>query len=391
VEEAQPGVRLAVNVSGLSRSDIERGQVLTPAGWLPTTMRVDARFRMVKNAPHSLRHNEGVTFHIFTSESPARVRLLDADRLTPGNEGWVQMLLSNPLPMVKGDFFVIRSAEDTLGGGQVVDPNPRRRHRRFSTEVVERLMTLDEGTGEDILLSVADQWGPCGATALSRRSNLPVEEVMERVGRLEEDGDMVVLGDLAGDSDAVVYSTQGWNILKSKVALALQRHHNQFPLRRGAPTQEIRSRLEVPQPVFLKAVARLTSEGFLAEDRTSIRLPDHEVSLTPQMEQQAAAYVKSLEDEPYSPPSDQRLDPELLTVLVEDGKVVKVNESIVFSSSAYRDMSDRVVERLKSNGSITVAEARTMFNTSRKYILPFLEYLDQQQITRRVGDDRVLR
>ena len=143
--------------------------------------------------------------------------------------------------------------------------------------------------------------------------------------------------------------------------------------------------------MFLKVVARLTSEGYLAEDRTSIRLPDHEVSLTPQMEQQAAAYVKSLEDEPYSPPSDQRLDPELLTVLVEDGKVVKVNESIVFSSSAYRDMSDKVVERLKSNGSITVAEARTMFNTSRKYILPFLEYLDQQQITRRVGDDRVLR
>ena len=391
VEEAQPGVRLAVNLSGLSRSDIERGQVLTPAGWLPTTMRVDARFRMVKNAPHPLRHNEGVTFHIFTSESPARVRLLDADRLTPGNEGWVQVLLSNPLPMVKGDFFVIRSAEDTLGGGQVVDPNPRRRHRRFSNEVVERLMTLDEGTGEDILLSVADQWGPCGATALSRRSNLPVEEVMERVGKLEEDGDVVVLGDLANDSDAVVYSTQGWNILKSKVALALQRHHNQFPLRRGAPTQEIRSRLEVPQPVFLKVVARLTSEGFLAEGRTSLRLPDHEVSLTPQMEQQAAAYVKSLEDEPYSPPSDQRLDPELLTVLVEDGKVVKVNESIVFSSSAYRDMSDRVVEHLKSNGSITVAEARTMFNTSRKYILPFLEYLDQQQITRRVGDDRVLR
>ena len=125
VEEAQPGVRLAVNLSGLSRSDIDRGQVLTPAGWLPTTMRVDARFRMVKNAPHPLRHNEGVTFHIFTSESPARVRLLDADRLTPGNEGWVQVLLSNPLPMVKGDFFVIRSAEDTLGGGQVVDPESK--------------------------------------------------------------------------------------------------------------------------------------------------------------------------------------------------------------------------------------------------------------------------
>ncbi len=391
VDQAQPGVRLAVNVSGLSRNDIERGQVLTPAGWLSTTQRLDARFRMVKNAPHSLRHNEGVTFHIFTSESPARVRLLDADRLTPGTEGWVQVLLTNPLPMVKGDFFVIRSAEDTLGGGQVVDPNPRRRHRRFSPELVERLMTLDEGTGEDVLLTVADQWGPCDSTVLSRRSNLPAEEVLERVKRLEEDGDVVVLGDLASEADALVYSTQGWNILKSKTALALQAHHNQFPLRRGAPAQEVRSRLDVPQPVFLRVIARLSAEGFLIEDRTYLRLPDHEISLTPQMERQAADYVRSLESDPYSPPTDQRIDQELLTVLVDDGRVVKVNESIVFAASAYRDMSDKVVSHLQTNGSITVAEGRNMFNTSRKYILPFLEYLDQQHITRRVGDDRVLR
>ena len=391
VEEAQPGVRLAVNLSGLSRSDIERGQVLTPAGWLSTTQRLDARFRMVKNSPHSLRHNEGVTFHIFTSESPARVRLLDADRLAPGSDGWVQVLLTNPLPMVKGDFFVIRSAEDTLGGGQVVDPNPRRRHRRFSTELVERLMTLDEGTGEDVLLTVADQWGPCDATVLSRRSNLPVEEVLERVKRLEDDGDVVVLGDLAAEQDAVVYSTQGWNVLKSKTALALQTYHNQFPLRRGSPAQEVRSRLDVPQPVFLRVIGRLSAEGFLVEDRTYLRLPDHEVSLTPQMERQAAEYVRSLEGDPYSPPTDQRIDQELLTVLVDDGKVVKVNESIVFSASAYRGMSEKVVSHLRANGSITVAEARNLFNTSRKYILPFLEYLDQQHITRRVGDDRVLR
>ena len=391
VEEAQPGVRLAVNLSGLSRNDIERGQVLTPAGWLATTQRLDARFRMVKNAPHSLRHNEGVTFHIFTSESPARVRLLDADRLTPGTEGWVQVLLTNALPMVKGDFFVIRSAEDTLGGGQVVDPNPRRRHRRFSPELVERLTTLDEGTGEDVLLTVADQWGPCDATVLSRRSNLPVEEVLERVKRLEEDGDVVVLGDLAAESEAVVYSTQGWNILRSKTALALQAYHNQFPLRRGSPAQEVRSRLDVPQPVFLRVIARLSAEGFLVEERTYLRLPDHAISLTPQMERQAAEYVRSLESDPYSPPTDQRIDQELLTVLVDDGKVVRVNESIVFSASAYQDMSEKVVSHLQANGSVTVAEARNMFNTSRKYILPFLEYLDQQHITRRVGDDRVLR
>ena len=145
VDSTGPGVRLAVNLSGISRDDIQRGEILTVPGWLRPAYRVDARLRMVDGAPHALKHNEGVTFHIFTSEAPARVRLLDADTLTAGSEGWVQLLLAEPLPVVKGDYFVIRSAEDTLGGGQVVDPNPRRRHRRFDTGVVERLMMLDQG------------------------------------------------------------------------------------------------------------------------------------------------------------------------------------------------------------------------------------------------------
>ena len=391
VDHTQPGVRLAVNISGLSRADIKRGEILTSPGWLRPTQRLDARLRMVKGAPHSLRHNEGVTFHLFTSETTARVRLLDADRLAPGSEGWVQILLGEDLPMVKGDFFVIRSAEDTLGGGQVVDPNPRRRHRRFNTELLERLMMLDQGSGEDILLSVAEQWGPCDLTTLSRRSNLPQSEVLERIEQLAANEDVVVLGELGSDNDAAVYSTQGWNILKSKVFVALQTYHKQYPLRRGAPVQEVRSRLGLSQPVFTRASSRLISEGYLVESGQSLKLPDHETALTPQMQQQVEGFLADLERDPYSPASDQPLEPELLAALIDEGKVVKVNESVVFALSAYQDMNGKIVAHLKENGSITVAEARTMFNSSRKYVLPLLEYLDQQHITRRVGDQRVLR
>jgi selenocysteine-specific elongation factor len=346
---------------------------------------------MVKRASHSLRHNEGVTFHLFTSETTARVRLLDADRLAADAEGWVQILLDEAIPMVKGDFFVIRSSEDTLGGGQVVEPNPRRRHRRFDPTVIERLMTLDQGTDEDVLISVADQWGPCNLTTLSQRSNLPSEEVLERIAPLAANGDVVILGDPAADSDWIAYSAQGWNILKSKISIALQAYHNQYPLRRGAPTQEIRSRLGLSQPVYLRVSARLTQEGQVHEEGQYLRLPDHQVAFTPEMEQQAAAYLRTLEQEPYSPPTDQPIDPELLAALVDGGRVVKVNESVVFAASAYQEIKDRVTAHLQAQGSITVAEARTMFDTSRKYILPLLEYLDQQRITRRVGDERVLR
>ena len=391
VDATDPGVRLAVNLSGLSKNEVERGEILTIPGWLKPTRRLDARLRMVKNAPHPLKHNQGVTFHLFTSEASARIRLLDANGLVAGQEGWVQILLEEPLPVVKGDFFVIRSSEDTLGGGQIVDPNPRRRYRRFDDDVVERMMTLDQGSGEDIIISVAEQWGPCDLTALSQRSNLSREEVSYRVAELTEDGHLISLGDFSNDGDAVVYSAQGWAVIRSKITSALQLYHTQYPLRQGVPTQEIRSRLDLSQPVYQRALVKLVEEGVVVDERQSLRLPDHEISLTPKMDQEASEYLDSLRKNPYSPPSDQKINPELLGVLVDQDKVVRVGDGVIFDAAVYREMTGRIVQHLKEHGNITVAEARTMFNTSRKYILPLLEHMDQQQITRRTGDERILR
>ena len=391
VDATDPGVRLAVNLSGLSKNEVERGEILTIPGWLKPTRRLDARLRMVKNAPHPLKHNQGVTFHLFTSEASARIRLLDANGLVAGQEGWVQILLEEPLPVVKGDFFVIRSSEDTLGGGQIVDPNPRRRYRRFDDDVVERMMTLDQGSGEDIIISVAEQWGPCDLTALSQRSNLSREDVSYRVAELTEDGHLISLGDFSNDGDAVVYSAQGWAIIRSKITSALQLYHTQYPLRQGVPTQEIRSRLDLSQPVYQRALVKLVEEGVVVDERQSLRLPDHEISLTPKMDQEASEYLDSLRKNPYSPPSDQKINPELLGVLVDQDKVVRVGDGVIFDAVVYREMTGRIVQHLKDHGNITVAEARTMFNTSRKYILPLLEHMDPQQITRRTGDERILR
>ena len=391
VDSTDPGVRLAVNLSGVPRQDVTRGEIITVPGWLTATRRLDARLRMVKRAPHPLRHNHGVTFHLFTSETTARVRLLDTDKLEPDTEGWVQILLDESIPVVKGDFFVIRSAEETLGGGQIVEPYPRRRHRRFDSNVLEQLMILDQGSGEDILVSVADQWGPCTLDNLSQRSNLAKEEIIDRISKLERNNLMIILGDLSSENDAVVYSAQGWTILASKIRAILQSYHNQYPLRKGAPTQELRSRLDIQQQVYLKVLGRLVEDSVIEEKDQYVHLPDHLVVLSPDMEIKSESYLKILEEDLYSPPTDQAPDPELLAAMVEMGKVVKVNESVVFSALAYDQLVENIKNHIVSQGSITVADARTMFNTSRKYILPLLEYLDQQRITQRIGDERVLR
>ena len=391
LDDAAPGVRLALNLSGISRDEVLRGEVLTNPGWLRPTRRFDANLRMVKGAPHALKHNEGVTFHLFTSETTGRVRLLDADRLQPGNEGWVQVLLDEPIPMVKGDFFVLRSSEDTLGGGQIADPNPVRRHRRFAPDVLERLTMLDAGASEDVIFTVADQMGPCDLRTLSQRSNLSDEEVLDRLVALVESGDVVALGEMGAQNDAVVYSLRGWDILRNQAQISLQAYHNQYPLRRGAPPQELRSRLKVSQPVYLRAAARLADEGVVVDDDGLVRAPDHQVQLNDQQNADVAAYLSELAAEPWSPPTDRPVDPELLAYLQEKGDVVRVNETVVFTTEAYDDMVGRIVAHLRENNSVTVAEAREIFGTSRKYVLPLLEYLDQQRITRRVGDERVLR
>jgi selenocysteine-specific elongation factor len=391
LDSTTPGVRLALNLSGVSRDEVIRGEVLTNPGWLKPSRRFDAHLRMVKGAPHALKHNEGVTFHLFTSETNGRVRLLDADRLQPGADGWVQVLLDEPIPMVKGDFFVLRSSEDTLGGGQVADPNPRRRHRRFAPEVLERLTTLDAGASDDVIITLADQLGPCDLRTLSQRSNFSEAEVLERLNELIQQDEVVVLGDLESQSDAVVYSRRGWDIVRNQAQVALQTYHNQYSLRRGAPPQELRSRLKLPQPVYVRAAARLAEEGVAVDDGGLVRAPDHHVELNASQRSDAAGYLDALAAEPWSPPTDRPVAPELLAYLQNRGDVVKVNETVVFTTAAYEDMAQRIVKHLESHGTVTVADARTIFGTSRKYVLPLLEYLDQQRITRRVGDDRVLR
>ena len=391
LNHADPGRRLAVNLSGISRSDIQRGEVITATNWLRPTTRLDAKLKLPKDAPRPLKHNEGITFHLYTGEASARVRLLDKEYLKPGEEGWGQIHLRYPMPAVNGDLFVIRSSDTTLGGGKVVDSSPLRRHRRFVPAVIARLVATEEGTGEDALISAVEHWGPCDLDTLSQRANLSREDTIEGIRELAGRDQVVPLGDLGAQADALVYSARAWQSLREKCATALEAYHRQYPLRKGIPREELRSRLGLSPPATPRALERLAGEGVLKEEGAWVSLPDSTVTLTPAQQRQVEGYIKTLEAEPYSPPTDLPLDPELLNLLVEDGRVVKINETVVFAASAYKDMVEKIVTHTKERGKITVAEGRDLFDTSRKYILPLLEYLDQQRITRRTGDERVLR
>ncbi|MCX7624050.1 MAG: selenocysteine-specific translation elongation factor [Thermomicrobium sp.] len=393
VERAAPGSRTAVNLSGVEVEEIERGDVLTVPGWLEPTTLLDAKLRLVADAPAPLEQNDEVDFFIGTSETLARVTLLDAERLEPGQSGWVQIRLQHPIVALRGDRFILRrpSPSATLAGGVVVDTHPRR-HRRFRPDVIRGLEALASGDPEAILLHVLES-GLYEWRELLQRSNLEESAATRAVHRLIAQGRLVAL-DTTGDSlglTTVLVRRDVVERLQAQLLRALAEYHARFPLRRGLPREMARSRLGLTQRPFDLLVRRLASEGVLVEDGEVLRTPEHRIRLSPEQEERARAYEAALRREPFAPPApaDFGLDPELVQALADLGRVVRITDEVVFAPDAWQEIRERVLALIDANGSVTLAQVRDALGTSRKYAQALLEYLDQQRVTRRVGDARV--
>ena len=206
---------------------------------------------------------------------------------------------------------------------------------------------------------------------------------------LVSDNRVVMLG--SEGPRALLFSVGGWNRLVAESQKVTRNYHDQFPMRGGMPKEELRSRLKIPSQHFNSALQRLVEEGVMVEEGVLVRLSSHEVKLSAKQQAEVDAFLKSLWQNPFSPPSESLPEPELLNMLIDQQRVVKVSDNVFFATSAYDELVGRIIEHLKSQGKITVAEVRDMFQTSRKYALALMEHLDEQKVTRRVGDERVLR
>ncbi len=390
LDVAGPGRRVAVNLTGLSHEQVGRGDILTTPGWLSTAEAFDARVQLVRDAALPLKHNAPVTFHVHTFEAPARVRLLEADELRPGESGWAQIKLQRPAPVVKGDLFILRNASGTVGGGAVVDPAARR-HRRRHEPTLERLAVMEAGSPEEVVLDALAAHEPCPAGDLTRATNRPWEEVRGALASLVRAGRVVQLAPGEPDASSLLITASGFDGLSLRLRGALEEFHRRFPLRRGMMKEEARSRLDLPPQTFALVLRRLADQGAIADEGAIVRLPLHAVALSPAQRRQADAYLAALSATPFSPPGDLPIDAELLACLLDEGRVVRAAPDVIFAAGAYRQMADRVVARIREQGKVTLAEVRDMLGTSRKYVQALLEHLDQQRVTRRVGDERVLR
>jgi len=404
VETATPPSRVAVNLSGVNKEQLQRGDVLTTPGWLRPTSLLDTRLRLLKEAPRPLAHSAQVAFYTGSAQRLARVRILDRKKVSPGEESWVQLVLDEPAAIVKGDRFIIRqpSPSLTLGGGIVVDPLPRRRHRRFRAETLERLERLAHGSPEEILLQELQQAQPCELGALMDRTTLSQNEARQALVGLLKAGQVLQLDappaqDLTRLPPRSKYlvSLSAWEALQQRIESLLTEYHQRYPLRMGMPREELKSRLGLAARAYNEVMTRAAAEGLLVETEALVRLSRHRVVFDPKQQARVDELLSRFRDNPYAPPSladsEAVVGTELLAALVERGRLFKVSDSILFSAQAYEQMKETIVAHLKSEGSITLAQVRDMFQTSRKYAQAMLEHLDDQRVTRRVGDERVLR
>jgi selenocysteine-specific elongation factor len=391
VEEARPGSRTAVNLSGLDHSQVRRGDVLALPGTLPASRRLDARLVVLPGVP-PLRHHQELQMYHETSEVMIELSLLERDELRGGEAGWVQLFATQPVVALDGDRFILRvpSPAATVAGGVIVDSAPRR-HRRRDPAVLADLAArarADPATAAVLELG-KHPWGLVGAE-LARRLGLSPDQMETVLAPLGERGAVRRLA-------SRWLTREQWDRSVARVLNGLTAYHETQPLRRGMPKEELRSRTSMPAELFAELLTVLAAEQAVIDQGGEVAAATHQPALTSEQEIAIAAFVAELEGQPFNPPPlpdlvrRYRLTPALLQYLVVDGRVVRVNDDTAFARSAYDDAVSRIRHHLAEHRTLTVAAARDVLGSSRRYVLPLLEWLDAQKITRRVGNDRILR
>jgi selenocysteine-specific elongation factor len=390
-------------LTGLSTTDLTRGSVLTPPGWLEPSQLIDVRLRLLPDSPRPLRHNQEVEVFTGAAEVIGYTRLLGIRQLEPGQTGWVQLRLARRIPVIKGDRFIIRqpSPSTTIGGGVVVDPLPRRRHRRFRPDLLKRLDTLLAGTPEDVLMAELDQRGPVPVQTLLAECRLPTEIASAALANLLKKEDAFLLVKPVGQpgnlshAKALVASRAGWASLLGQITAALLDYHSRFPLRSGMPRGELKSRLKLETRLFNEAIQRGQQEEALVATENTVRTATHQVKFAPA---QQAAVDKLLADfrrAPYNTPLPKdvatAVGDEVMLALIEGGQLIRLSPEVILLNETYNGFIGWLRDYLKEHQTVNVAQVRDTFSTSRKYALALLEYTDEQHITKRVGDERVLR
>ena len=399
VTSARAGQRTAVNLQGLERAAIARGDVVGLPGTLVPSLLVDGTLELLKDAPRPLRSRARVRFHVGTSEIMARALLLDRTELEPGETSFARLRLEAPLVARPGDRFVVRSYSPvvTIGGGTLLDVDPPR-FKRKGPALVAHLTLLQTGNPEAVLEEHVRHVGAAGVRLGTLAGRVPfgpahlrgLLDALQAAGRV-----------IAVDRDWFIHP-DSFARLRTLVVEALAAFHHASPLKPGMSREELRSRAgAADERVFAFLLSSLGVDGTVKTERDKVRLASHEVRLSPEQQRIIDRLEEDFLRAEAAPPSAEEAmgraglggdeEHELFQVLVQAGKLVRVKESLFFHARALDTIQAKLVALLRERKEIGPADIKDLLGISRKYAIPLLEFFDQRRVTARVGERRILR
>ena len=399
VPEARAGQRTAMNLQGIERAAIGRGDVVGPPGALIPSVLVDGTIELLGDAPRALKSRDRIRFHTGTSEIMARVLLVDRAELAPGERTFARFRLEAPLVALPGDRFVVRSYSPivTIGGGTLLDIDPPR-FKRKAPALVAHLTLLAEGAPEDVVEEHVRQVGPAGVRLALLSGCVPFgpERLRGLLAGLEGSGRL-----LAVERDWFVHRDSEER-LRSQIQTALEQFHRANPLKPGMSREELRGRAGAAEErIFAHVLGRLAADGAVRSERDKVRLASHEVQLTAEQQRVLERVESDFLRAEAAPPSPEEAlgragvqgdeEHELFQLLVEGKRLVRIKESLFFHAQALETIQDKLVGLLRERKDIGPGDIKDLLGISRKYAIPLLEYFDGRRVTQRVGERRVLR
>lgn len=386
ISEGFAGQRLALNLQGIEKEELERGDVVARPDIFRATRLLNVKIELLTNSP-PLKNRSLVHLHIWTSEAIARLILFDRDELKPGTQAFAQLRLDRDIISSGEDRFVIRriSPLDTIGGGIILDPNPSR--KRYP-ELIDDLSILEKAElSERIALKIMRSKG-LQKKELYGWINREFKEIENAVRVLKEKGEIIEI-------DGSLFHKAGIEKIKKGLIETLKEFHNKAPLKPGILKEELRSASGIDQKVF-DYITEKTPE--IIREGEYLRLRDFRTqAVAPSLKERILNEIKK---GAFQPPFkeelaeiiniDTRKLDDILRLLYQEGLLERINDSLYLSKESHIELFKRLKEFFSKKKEMTVADFRDMLQTTRKYAIPLLEYLDSRKITMRVGDVRKL-
>jgi selenocysteine-specific elongation factor len=399
-QRAVAGQRTAVNLQGIEKDQLSRGDTIVTKGFFKTTRNVDCSLAMLPQALRGIKTGTRIRFYNNTQEAIGRVSLVGSHELNPGDSGFVQFRLEQPVLIQHGDRFIIRfySPMETLGGGMVLNPHPRRHKNSTMEESVRNLGVLDKGSLEEKI-----------ALLVSGKALAGMEEA-EVIGAVAADKaeitaalSALVQKKVIVRVDNLYVHTSQLATLETKVLDLIAQFHKANSLKPGIDKEEVKGMLKVrlhPKALNM-AMDGLIRKKQVEAEGSKLRLPGFKPAVGKDQGLYKDKIVAAIKKGGSQPPVREELPSllgitdkdakDLLKLLADEGRVVRINDSLYLDKAVLEAIKADLLKHLSEKKEIVVAEFRDIARTSRKFAVPILEHFDSQKLTQRVGDKRVLR